>query len=212
MLEAKQLYKTGTLLFVLLMILSIISIFFVDARLAIFIHKIKLDQLLFLRFITEGFPIYLPIIYIILLFCLRKKIVFGNLLILIVFVIGLTYLSEVVHDILKIIFGRYWPSTWKNNNLSLLHDNVFGFNWFHGWNSSYPSGHTLFVVVTTFCMWIIYKPLKYLWLAIMLVMVVSLVALNYHFLGDCFAGAALGVLFATYGMGLYISSCSSNRS
>jgi hypothetical protein len=40
--------------------------------------------------------------------------------------------ARAAKDQLKFVFGRTWPETWVNNNPSLIHDGVFGFNPFHG--------------------------------------------------------------------------------
>ena len=99
---------------------------------------------------------------------------------------------------LKIIFGRYWTKTWINNNLSLIHDNVFGFNWWRGYGNQgcFPSGHSTFTAFCCVWLWYLFPRLRYLWLSLMIIMPVCLIALDYHFLGDCLAGLGLGMLCA----------------
>lgn len=106
--------------------------------------------------------------------------------------------TSYIKDILKLVFGRTWPSTWSANNPSLLKDNVYGFNWFHSTTAyqSFPSGHTtaLFCAMTFF--WFFFPKWRPLALLLCLLEVIGLLAMNYHFLGDVMAGAFLGVFCA----------------
>ena len=111
--------------------------------------------------------------------------------------VAITYF---LRGILKIIFGRYWPATWVDNNLSLLHDNAYGFNWFHGGESyaSFPSGHAagIFAAMTIF--WLLYPRWRWLIAIPMLLVIIGLIAMNYHFVSDIIAGAFLGAIVASY--------------
>ncbi len=104
-------------------------------------------------------------------------------------------MAEAIKTQLKFVFGRTWPDTWTHNNPSLIHDGVFGFNFFHGGEgyASFPSGHTTVTCAVIFVLWIFYPRLKALWLLIVLAVAVGLVGADYHFLGDVFGGAFLGV-------------------
>ena len=95
---------------------------------------------------------------------------------------------------LKIIFGRYWPTTWIAGNLSLIHDGIYGFHWWHGWGNQggFPSGHTTYTLFCCTCLYLTLPRLKYLWLLLALLIPSCLIILNYHFLGDCLAGIGLG--------------------
>ncbi len=106
-------------------------------------------------------------------------------------------LATALKDELKVIFGRLWPATWINNNLSWLHDRAYGFNFFHGNNAAYqsfPSGHTAAIFAVMSVLWIVYP--KYRWLSVLTcTMVISgLIVMDYHFVGDIIAGAFLGTI------------------
>lgn len=103
-----------------------------------------------------------------------------------------------IKESLKSIFGRYWPATWTNNNLSLLRDNVYGFNWFHKGSAyeSFPSGHTAVIAAAMAVLWIAYPRLRWFAVLIVALMMFSQVGLYYHFLSDTIAGAFLGYLVA----------------
>jgi hypothetical protein len=39
--------------------------------------------------------------------------------------------ADAIKNQLKFVFGRTWPDSWDPQILSLIHDNVYGFNFFH---------------------------------------------------------------------------------
>ena len=115
-------------------------------------------------------------------------------------------LGEAVVDALKIIFGRYWASTWVNHNPSLISDSAYGFHFFHVGLAygSFPSGHTaiVFGAMTV----ILLKMPKWFPLCIALValQIIGLVGMNYHFLSDILAGAYIGTMTALFTLKLLI--------
>ncbi len=105
-------------------------------------------------------------------------------------------------DVLKVIFGRYWPRTWIQNNPSLLRDQAYGFHWFHkgAIYQSFPSGHTTVAVAFMVALWLTF-PLglwRCLGVFVAVAVVVGLLADDYHFIGDCIAGAWIGGMVAIY--------------
>src|SRR5579862_8652544 len=75
------------------------------------------------------------------------------------FLCGLSLVvAETIKEQLKYVFGRSWPETWTNNNPSLIHDNVYGFNFFHSGQaySSFPSGHTNAICAVMAVLWFAY--------------------------------------------------------
>ena len=92
---------------------------------------------------------------------------------------------------LKTIFGRYWTKTWINHNLSLIHDGIYGFNWWHGFGNQgcFPSGHSTYTAFCCFWLYILQPRYKILWFILLVIMPLGLIALDYHYLGDCFAGS-----------------------
>ena len=100
-------------------------------------------------------------------------------------------------NILKIVFGRYWPDTWLNNNLSWVHNHVYGFDFFNFQDySAFPSGHAAVTfTIMTLC-WIYYPRFRALYALICFGLSFSLIALYYHFVSDVIAGAYLGSLIA----------------
>ena len=110
-------------------------------------------------------------------------------------------LAMFVKDFLKFVFGRAWPETWVHHNPSLIHDHVYGFFWFQSSRGfhAFPSGHT---TVTFAAMAALWPWLPQRWRGLVAVpcalVIVGLLGMNYHFLGDIVGGAFLGSVCGAY--------------
>ncbi len=99
----------------------------------------------------------------------------------------------------KYIFGRFWPLTWVNNNPSLIDTNEYGFHFFYSTGDAYksfPSAHTALTIAAVTFLALRYPSLRIPAILVSVAVPLSLVALNYHFLGDTIAGAGLGWMVA----------------
>ena len=171
-----------------------LSIMFVDRQLALSIHASGWDRYLVLRTITEKVPEFLSLAAIVLLllrFLQQRRV--AELGLALYFYLALQ-LTISVKTGLKDIFGRYWPQTWIQHNLSLIQNGVYGFNWWHGFanQGSFPSGHSSYVSFCVVWLCLLQPSLRWLWCLSWLVTIACLIILNYHFLGDCLAGIGLG--------------------
>ena len=99
---------------------------------------------------------------------------------------------------LKLAFGRPWPETWVNNNPSWIGTHTYGFRPFHGgagW-ASFPSGHTTAITAPCAAIW----PQAGRWrpalVALPCLVAAGLIGADFHFVGDCIAGALLGIASA----------------
>ncbi|MBX9598189.1 MAG: phosphatase PAP2 family protein [Burkholderiales bacterium] len=178
--------------------LSALSILFIDRDLALLVHNSGLDSNLWLRKLTEGLPVLLLVMLVIV--ALFTKLQSGKLsaLLLSAYVyLGLKLMMEIKTG-LKTIFGRYWTKTWINHNLSLIHDGIYGFNWWHGFGNqgSFPSGHSTYTAFCCLWLYLLLPRYKAVWLILLIIMPLGLIVLDYHYLGDCLAGVALGLSFA----------------
>jgi len=116
-------------------------------------------------------------------------------------------LSLIVADDFRIslgdVFGRYWPETWTHDNPSLIGTGTYGFHPFQRGDDigSFPSGHACRILGFA-AVWMTAMPrsrtVKIVVLVLCAPMLVSLVAMNYHFVSDVIAGSVLGGLVATY--------------
>ncbi len=113
-------------------------------------------------------------------------------------------LSLIVADDFRIslgdVCGRYWPDTWTHDNPSLIGTGTYGFHPFQRGDDigSFPSGHAarIFGFATV---WLIAMPHSRIIATVLCApMLVSLVAMNYHFVSDVIAGSVLGAIVATY--------------
>ncbi|SFI97478.1 phosphatase PAP2 family protein [Planctomicrobium piriforme] len=100
--------------------------------------------------------------------------------------------------------GRYWPETWFDHNPSLIGTGTYGFHPFvHGDDiGSFPSGHACRIVGFAAVWWHVYPRCRWLLLIICPPMLISLVAMNYHFVGDDIAGSVLGGIVAAWAVRL----------
>jgi membrane-associated phospholipid phosphatase len=117
-------------------------------------------------------------------------------------------ISLIVADDFRIssgdVFGRYWPQTWTHDNPSLIGTGTYGFHPFQRGDDvgSFPSGHACRILGFA-GVWMIAMPgTRAIALVLSVPMLVSLVAMNYHFVSDVIAGSALGAVIATYAVHL----------
>jgi len=116
-------------------------------------------------------------------------------------------LSLIVADDFRIslgdVFGRYWPETWTHDNPSLIGTGTYGFHPFQRGDDvgSFPSGHATRILAFA-TVWLIAIPRNRILQIVVIVlsasMLVSLVAMNYHFVSDVIAGSVLGGIVAMY--------------
>src|SRR5499427_1641917 len=113
-------------------------------------------------------------------------------------------ISLIVADDFRIslgdVFGRYWPETWTHDNPSLIGTGTYGPHPFQRGDDvgSFPSGHACRVLGFA-GVWMIAMPAtRVIAIVLSVPMLVSLVAMNYHFVSDVIAGSVLGALIAIY--------------
>ena len=116
-------------------------------------------------------------------------------------------LSLIVADDFRIslgdVFGRYWPNTWTHDNPSLIGTGTYGFHPFQRGDDvgSFPSGHAARILAFA-TVWLIAMPRSRTMQVVVIIlsasMLVSLVAMNYHFVSDVIAGSVLGGIVAMY--------------
>ncbi|MBO0695455.1 MAG: phosphatase PAP2 family protein [Verrucomicrobia bacterium] len=116
-------------------------------------------------------------------------------------------ISLIVADDFRIslgdVFGRYWPETWTHDNPSLIGTGTYGFHPFQRGDDvgSFPSGHAARILAFG-AVWLIAMPRSRIVQVVVIVlgasMLVSLVAMNYHFVSDVIGGSVLGGIIAVY--------------
>jgi membrane-associated phospholipid phosphatase len=182
-------------------VLIILCYIFVDKPVVFWANAHHLQQYYWLELLTHLDDILSGMVFVIYLvlwlrFLIGKKSRQDRA----VLVIANSYvIAAFLVVILKFVFARYWPDTWVNNNLSLLHDGAYGFNWFHlgAAYESFPSGHTARVVAAMMAVCLVYP--RWRWLAglVILLTAAGLIGVYYHFVSDVIAGTLLGYVVAT---------------
>jgi membrane-associated phospholipid phosphatase len=102
--------------------------------------------------------------------------------------------ASAIKDQLKYAFGRTWPETWTNHNPSWIDNGVFGFFPYHGgtgW-ASFPSGHTTVATAAMAVLWCAYPRLRPICVLVVALVAIGLAGADYHFVGDMIAGCFLG--------------------
>jgi membrane-associated phospholipid phosphatase len=99
--------------------------------------------------------------------------------------------------------GRYWPTTWIDDNPSLVRDGAYGFHPFHGGVAygSFPSGHTARTLSVLAVLWVAYPRWRWAYVLASLPVPIALIWLDYHFVSDVIAGGFLGAVVGAYTAG-----------
>jgi len=113
--------------------------------------------------------------------------------------------TEVIKDQLKFAFGRTWPDSWAPGILSFIHDNQFGFHFFHGGRSfeSFPSGHAAAVAAVMSVLWIMFPRLRAGCAICIAAADLGLVLSNLHFISDVVVGTFVGISVGLFTIALW---------
>jgi membrane-associated phospholipid phosphatase len=201
--DFRRLLRRSALALVVGALLVTLCYFFVDARVAFFVHDHQVGQhypwLKRLTFIPIGCEVIAAVLVVVA--AVRRAwgplTRFGTTLLAASVSLMITL---VLRDYLKYVFGRYWPETWIDNNPSLIRDHAYGFHPFHEGvaYSSFPSGHTARIFAFVSVLWLAYPKGRLLYLLVTVAAMAGLVGMDYHFVGDVVGGAFLGALVGTY--------------
>lgn len=170
--------------------------FFVDQPVAYFVHDHQLPRFEELRWLTEPPPLvqsWSPLVLVVLL--VRRAVGPWRRWQHVLFVACVSLIvADQFRQSLGDLFGRYWPETWHNDNPSLIGTGTYGFHPFQVGDDigSFPSGHAARILGFASVFWIALPRWRWLYALIALPMLVALVGMNYHFVGDVIAGSVLG--------------------
>lgn len=180
--------------------LVVIAYYYVDRSVAYWVYAHQLNRYVILKWFTYLAPavtLLTVIIYPVWLWrffyrCTRPLdkagLALANSVVITIF----------FKDQLKIMFGRYWPQTWTHGNLSLISNHAYGFRFFQGGSGydAFPSGHTAVIVAAMLTLWWHYPRFRLLYAIAIALVVIGLIGMNYHFVGDVIGGATVGGLVA----------------
>ena len=194
--EQNRLARLYSGAFILCIVLTLLSIAFVDRPASTWAHTLgQPAPFVWLTHMIDPFvpaaSIVLPAVGIAALFGWRPGPVGRIVLALCIAVLVATVLKEE----LKFLFGRTWPETWVANNPSWIKDGVYSFEPLHGgrgW-ASLPSGHMAVITAPCTVLWMLApRILHWLWAALILAVAIGLLGANFHFIGDMIAGTFVG--------------------
>jgi membrane-associated phospholipid phosphatase len=196
--DFRQLLARSLVAIIRCALLVVVCYFFVDRPVALFVHDHEIAKFEEFRWLTEPPPmvqLWAPLVLVLL--AIRRG--FGpwrvwqqTLFIACVSLIVADQFRESLGD----MCGRYWPETWHNDNPSLIGTGAYGFHPFEVGDDtgSFPSGHSARIVGFFSVFWLAMPRGRWLYAVLALPMLVALVAMNYHFVGDVVAGSVLGAL------------------
>jgi membrane-associated phospholipid phosphatase len=192
---------------VTMIILAVISYYFLDIPIAHYGYyhtRISNKHFLWL-YATYLQPLYFIIspwfvFYLIARVMLQKPILtWHKIVILMIFSMSITFF---INEQLRFVFGRYWPATWLNGNLSLIEHNAYGFTWFKMQKElqAFPSGHTALIFgFMAPLLWLGHsKKIKIFALLNGLAVGLGLILMCYHFFSDVLIGALVGIAVAYF--------------
>lgn len=182
-------------------VLIIISYLYIDAPLVHYIHNLEINKIVIFKIFTHIPDVLLALLVIffilfLILFNRLEKSKLFNVLFLVMISVAV---SIQIKDLLKYVFGRYWPDTWINGNPSLLVNNVYGFQFFQKGAAfqSFPSGHTTVTFAFFTVLIYFYPKYKFLFLIPCALLALGQILMHYHFLSDVIAGGLLGWQIST---------------
>jgi len=180
--------------------------FWIDRSVAFFVYHHQIDKFQVFRWLTYPPPelqTWSPLALTVLMvrrawgpFVRWQKVLLVACLSLIV--------ADEFRTSLGDVCGRYWPETWSDNNPSLIGNGRYGFHPFQRGDDigSFPSGHATRILGFA-TVWLIATPRGRVIAAVLCAaMLMSLVAMNYHFVSDVIAGSVLGGIVAIYAVHL----------
>jgi len=180
----------------------VFSYYFVDRSVAFFVHEHRIASFEEFRWLTEPPPMvqgWSPLVLVLL--AIRRafapwRVWQHTLFIACVSLIVADQFRESLGD----ICGRYWPETWHNNNPSLISTGAYGFHPFEFGDDtgSFPSRHSARIMGFASVFWLAMPRGRWLYVIIALPMLLALIAMNYHFVGDVIAGSVLGAIAGTW--------------
>lgn len=203
--DYRSLLRRSLIVTSLCILAVVICYFWIDRPVAFFVYRHHINTIQIFRWLTYPPPEVQNWSALVLTILVVRR-AFGPFLrwqkVLLV-----ACLSLIVADDFRIslgdVFGRYWPETWSHDNPSLIGTGTYGFHPFQRGDDigSFPSGHACRILGFA-AVWMIAMPrsrtVQIVAILLCAPMLVSLVAMNYHFVSDVIAGSFLGALVATY--------------
>ena len=195
----KKSTKSVALLGLLVAAMCILCILFIDYPVMYFMakHQDGLVREVFYRLTNAGHgtPYFVIIFFVLIVATICKYFDFNYLepeklnkiIIICLFLLAALIVAGIAIHVLKVLFGRWRPDTTIYTGLS-------GFSWFNFAHDakSFPSGHSQLIWTVAVSLLLIYPRLIIIYLVTAILVSLSRVMLNQHFVSDVLLGAYLG--------------------
>jgi len=203
--DYRRLVRLTIIVTLLCMVAVLICYFSIDRPVAFFVYQHSIDKIPVFRWLTYPPPEVQNWSALVLTILMVRR-AWGRFLHW-QKTLFVACLSLIVADDFRIslgdVCGRYWPNTWTHDNPSLIGTGAYGFHPFQRGDDvgSFPSGHAARIVGFASVWWIAMPRSRTAQGFILVLggsMLVSLVAMNYHFVSDVIAGGVLGGIIGMY--------------
>lgn len=208
----------------ILLVLALISVLFFDhdiySSINFYLHhgqfhssQLKGKSFIY-EFVTAEFTLLGFVAILIIMMLYDSKRINSNLwfMIFIVYQAICLIIINYAKIYLKYFFARCVPEICYLPEYQSMVD-LWGFHWFSFDFASFPSGHSMFM---GYCfLWSRAIPSRFSnfvsWVFVSLV--AGMILFNYHFLGDCLAGSALGLMWGSFFLLIWskIRQCATNQ-
>lgn len=165
-----------------------VSYHFFDLPLALYFHSQQESLLVQTASVVTqmGEGIYYIIPSLLLYLFWRKRLPIHAKVALFIFLT--TSISGILVNLFKLIFGRYRPKMYFN-------DQLFGFEWFHlVSNNSFPSGHSATAMGAWLAFALLLPKYRYPLIIMGAIIVSTRIIVTAHYLGDTIAGSYVGII------------------
>jgi membrane-associated phospholipid phosphatase len=197
--EHKKLERYILLSFIGVMVLCVVSYFFLDQPIAIFMANLKHGPLSLSNFdftdaLTDAayfFTIFIMVVYVISRFFNIKSRFME--------ISGVLSIGMMVAFFIKnqaqLLFGRIAPRYGSFEQLNFTRrKTLYGFHFMQA--GSFPSGHMVIFTCVFLLLSFYYPRIRWICYLLLTILAMLLIYDNYHFLSDVIAGTYLGVLIA----------------
>jgi membrane-associated phospholipid phosphatase len=180
--------------------------YFIDRPVAFYVHNHAIAKVEEFRWLTEPPPLvqsWSPLVIIAL--AVRRALGPWRHWQHVLFLACVSLIvADQFRESLGDLCGRYWPETWRHNNPSLIGSDAYGFHPFQVGDDigSFPSGHAARISAFVAVWWLALPRGRWLYAIIALPMLIALIAMDYHFVGDVIAGSVLGALVGAWAIAI----------
>jgi membrane-associated phospholipid phosphatase len=184
----------------------VVSYFWVDRSVALYVHDHQIEKIEVFEWLTYPPPLFQTWSPLVLAMLMVRRAAgpFNRWQQSLVVACLSLIVADEFRTSLGDLCGRYWPETWFDDNPSLIGSGTYGFHPFQRGDDigSFPSGHATRILGFATVWWFAMPRGRAAWILVCLPMLVSLVAMNYHFVSDVIAGSTLGAIVGAYAAGL----------